>query len=376
MTVDRPRRAGWIELFFDLVFVAIVAQLARQLEGDPGAVDFGRFLLLFLPPWWSWLNFTTFVNVADGDRPRTRMSLLAAMACMGAMAVAVPDALGERADVYALGYIVSRAVSFALWLPVALSRDDGLTLARVAAFNGAGTALWIVSLFVPMPWQAVLWMAGVGCEVAVLAGAQRRGLERAYDVGHIVERVGLFVIIVLGESIVTSLDGLAEHWSGPGWVTLGFGFVLCAALWWGYFDHGSAIAARELSTGENARIRDVMGLGHFPVVAALIAMGAGLGTAVAEPHHLPFGAALAMCGGLVAYRLSFLLMSLRAHRLVSDALLRALLGVPIAVAVLAASASLPAWGVVALLAAEVVAQLLRGIASSRRTMSGSPEYQL
>jgi low temperature requirement protein LtrA len=44
------RRATWLELFLDLVFVAA--------QRHPTAAGFGRFLFLFLPIGCAWVGFT------------------------------------------------------------------------------------------------------------------------------------------------------------------------------------------------------------------------------------------------------------------------------------------------------------------------------
>lgn len=360
LSQGEEQRAGWAELFFDLVFVVAVARLAHLLEGDPGPAQFGTFVLLFVAPWWVWLTVTVFVNVTDSDSTRSRLALLASMAAMGAMAVAIPEATGERATVYALGFIASRVVSFAMWRAVA-------PLKIVLAFNGFSSVLWAISIFVPPAYRAPLWLAGVACEVVTLIAIQPRKHEPSYQVPHIVERVGLFVTIVLGESVAAALGALDQHWTAAGWAVLGLGFVLFAALWWSYFDFTSVVAARQLLPAKNSRVRDVMGIGHFPVVAALTSMAAGLGTAVAEPGHLPYGAALALCGGLALYRLTFFVLALLLGQPAGPAAGWTALGLAVVAGTLALFPVLPAWAVVGLLAAEVVTRLTWTLTVRRAT---------
>ena len=47
------RRATWLELFYDLVFVVVIFQLAHKLEDDISLKGFLGFLALFVPVWWS-----------------------------------------------------------------------------------------------------------------------------------------------------------------------------------------------------------------------------------------------------------------------------------------------------------------------------------
>src|SRR6476659_8776266 len=91
-------RADWMELFFDLVFVALVGQLSLSLHHDPTFTDLAVFLALFASVWWSWVNLTFTVNVQAGLSRRALAGyMLAAMAAVGVMAVAAPQAVTDRA---------------------------------------------------------------------------------------------------------------------------------------------------------------------------------------------------------------------------------------------------------------------------------------
>jgi low temperature requirement protein LtrA len=58
------RHATWLELFFDLVVVAAVAQLAHLLHDRPGAEDVFLFAVLYFAMWSVWTSFTLYANVA------------------------------------------------------------------------------------------------------------------------------------------------------------------------------------------------------------------------------------------------------------------------------------------------------------------------
>ena len=50
------RHATWLELFFDLVFVVAIAQLADGLAEDPSLRGFLIFAGLFVAVWWAWVG--------------------------------------------------------------------------------------------------------------------------------------------------------------------------------------------------------------------------------------------------------------------------------------------------------------------------------
>jgi low temperature requirement protein LtrA len=56
-------RVHWLELFFDLVMVAYIGQVAHGMHGDPGWSDALVFFVLFAPAWWAWVNMTLTLNL-------------------------------------------------------------------------------------------------------------------------------------------------------------------------------------------------------------------------------------------------------------------------------------------------------------------------
>lgn len=63
----QPRHATWLELFYDLVFVVAVSQLAHNLSKDVSLTGFLSFAALFVPVWWAWIGTTFYANRFDSD---------------------------------------------------------------------------------------------------------------------------------------------------------------------------------------------------------------------------------------------------------------------------------------------------------------------
>jgi Bacterial low temperature requirement A protein (LtrA) len=71
------RHASWLELVFDLVVIAAVAQLAdRRLRGDPSNADVGLCIVLYVAVWLVWTSFMLYANVS-ATRIRQQSMLLA-----------------------------------------------------------------------------------------------------------------------------------------------------------------------------------------------------------------------------------------------------------------------------------------------------------
>ncbi|MFI6445766.1 low temperature requirement protein A [Kitasatospora sp. NPDC050543] len=320
--LPESHRAGWFELFFDLVFVVIVAVLAQGLHGDPGPAQFGTFLVLFFPAWWAWVNLMLTVNVFGSTATRVQAVLLAVMPGLGLLAAAAPQGLGSRAWAYALGAAWVRVMLFVLWWQQARRGFSGIPLWRPLLYGLTTAVMWAVSAALPSPARFVLWGLAIALEVVLLAvrtgpsEESHLGVYAQLSLEHLVERIGLFVVIVLGESVFTLVVSLAAHFTGASGAAALFGFVAVAELAMIFFLWGTENAARGLdrarSAGATRAIRDTVMYLPFLLVSGITVIAAGLGTAVAEPLHvLPAGARWALAGGVIAFYTANAAISLR-----------------------------------------------------------------
>lgn len=316
-----PRHASWLELFFDLVAVAAVAQLAHLLREEISWADLGIFVIAYYAIWSVWTSFTLYGNVS-GDRARVRF-MIWGMLCLGVMATAVPGITGERADLFAAMFFASRIAAGRLW-----ERTGEVVTVWPAAQVGLGVAPWFASFWVDGHWKYVLWGIGVLLDIglSMLQGrrpqklvdrmaAQYRNRQQwrgrrdrsavaphvaNVDNKHLGERIGLFMIIVLGEAIVQVVDVTAEEeWQYRLWIAAGAGFGIAVCLWLLTFTYGVLavphVAQRHLPTWLALP-------SHFVMTAAVTAIAAGAGAAMMEPaHHAPAATRWLLCGGAAVF---------------------------------------------------------------------------
>ena len=101
---EQPR-ATTLELFFDLVFVFAVTQVSHLLLENLTFEGAGQALFALLVVWWAW-NYTTWVtNELDPDSFVVRLVLIGVMLASLVMAIAIPDAFGDRALLFAGAYV-------------------------------------------------------------------------------------------------------------------------------------------------------------------------------------------------------------------------------------------------------------------------------
>src|SRR3954469_16723239 len=113
LTYESPaeRRATWLELFFDLVFVVAVAEVAGVLHDDHDWGGVLRFLTLSVPAVWTWMNFTYYADQFDTDDVPYRLAVFAGMLASAALAVSLPPA----ATGFVVAYVAVKAIMVALY---------------------------------------------------------------------------------------------------------------------------------------------------------------------------------------------------------------------------------------------------------------------
>ena len=302
--VDEERRATWLELFFDLVFVAAVGQLANSLAAEPTKERFFEFLGLFVPVWWAWMGFTFYANRFDTDDLVYRLLMLLAMFCVAVLATTIPSVFRGATEGFVLAYVAVRLVLVALYARAARHVAEARALARsfLGAFSLA-LLIWLASLLLATPWTYALWGVALAIELVAPIPAWRLLRDAPVDRRHLPERFGLLTLIVLGESVLAVVIGVSKvSWDAGSGAAAAAGFVVAAALWWIYFDFldEGALTSRGIFGGLTYTYM------NYFVVAGLAALGAGVKLAVLDAggdHHyddtswvLSAGLALAMVG--------------------------------------------------------------------------------
>jgi low temperature requirement protein LtrA len=314
-----PGRVHWMELFFDLVFVVFVGQLAHGIHGDPGWAQFGTFVLLFFPAWWAWVNIVSVVNLLPGLSSRALgVAMLAAMAAAGVMAASAPDAFGDRAWAFSLGNAGMRVILLVLWL-YKDRQQPGPTPWRIWIYNGGTAALWLVASFLPLHIAVILWAFAIAVEVAMVTIGGRLWAGRAaadVNIEHASERLGLFVVIVLGEAVFTIVSEVSADWDAGAGIAGALGFLLVALLGWAFFQYGTGMVTAGLerlqSRADFTGILQTTLFLPFLLVLGVTSIAAGIATAIPAPYeHLPLGARTALGGGLALFYATNALVTLR-----------------------------------------------------------------
>ena len=283
MAVDAERRVTWLELFFDVVFVAAVAQVGTRLAAQYSFVEFGRFAFLLLVIWWAWHGYAMYATRFDTDDGVERAATLLQMVAVLFMAANAEQGLDSESSAgFAAAYAVMRLILVARYVRTA-SRPPTRALARDHAVGfGAAAAIWLVSSLTPVPFRYALWTIALVVDLGTAVVASRHTVSVPPHASHLPERFGLFTLILLGEAMVAIMTGIQHQpeWSVAAAATALSGVGLMYAVWWAYFDGVEATAHRHVRCAADSRRLAAWSVSHLPLYLGIALFGVAVEHAV------------------------------------------------------------------------------------------------
>jgi low temperature requirement protein LtrA len=383
VSTDEQRQVSSLELFFDLVFVFAVTQVSHLLLDDVSWRGAGRAVMALLVVWWAW-NYTTWVtNELDPEADAVRLLLLGVMLGSLVLAVAIPQAFGDRGLLFAGAYVAIQVGRHTyLTCSAAAGTIERQRASRILVWFVAAAVLWIAGGFADGSARVALWLAALAVDyggplVVFWVPGRAEISETAWQVstGHFAERFQLFVIIALGESIVLTGATTAQlDLDAPRLAAFGLAFCSTAALWWLYFDYVARIAERRLELAGDGRTRlarDGYTYLHALMVAGVITAAVGDELVIARPGRvLPLREVVVVVAGPALYLLAHALFRLRMAGSLSR---KRLAGALACVVVGLLGTVVPALAVAMLLVAVLVAVIgAERVAGVRRAARGEP----
>jgi low temperature requirement protein LtrA len=275
---DTGRRASWSELFFDLIFVAAVAQVGEPLQHDYSPHGLVRYTFLFCLIWWAWNGHTAFHSRFEAnDWPSSVLSVIQTFLAAVMAANATEGLASESAAGFGAAYAGMR-----LTLVIQYLRVRNVRVARALAYRSAigytiAALVWIASAFVEPPLRYCGWGVGIAFEALTYWAAHRKSSAVPPDTHHFPERCGLFTIILFGEFIAAVMRGIQSQnaWSpaaaSAAIAGLCFGFLLRS---W-YFDGAGGAREREIETVEQHTRFHVWNYAHLPLFIGIGVAGIG-----------------------------------------------------------------------------------------------------
>jgi inward rectifier potassium channel len=250
------RAVSWLEMLFDLIYVAALTQVAwglpRALETGEVLWGFALFLAHLVPVTTAWLGSAFHTNRFDVDDVLHRVVALVQMLGLWAVGLTAPLSLDGDHLPFALAMGATNgmfAVSAVLWTASAFA-SPMVTL-------GLGSAASLVLLVSPF-----------------LPSSRQLSELNPPDLDHMSQRHGVLVLMALGASTVLVLSSLTttEQEALPMYLVMGSTcLTIATSVWWIYFDD---VAGSTIRVQRGAWL--VWLYGHIPIIAGIVSLSPAL----------------------------------------------------------------------------------------------------
>lgn len=252
----KPRQATWLELFFDLIFVVALGKLTHFLVHThhghlPPNVWFS-FVLTFIPMWWIWVGHMVYCNRFDSDSRPHRVVTLLLMFLLMLCSITIQEDLAGSYVLFMLAYGVARLFIAGMYFAAAKAYPDKSSFAtRKGITFAVGACISMSAVFFKFPIAMVIFYLGILFDIFA-----RQIIIKDFipiDRDHLVERVGLLAIILLGESVISIAGGLTNmEWNTLNTSTIICGYLFICMIWWMYFDSFPLLIESEKDKNGNA----------------------------------------------------------------------------------------------------------------------------
>ncbi len=240
--MNEPRQATWLELFFDLIFVVALGKVTHFLthvhHGHLSEGIWWKFALVFIPLWWIWVGHTVYSNRFDADARAHRIITLFLMSLLVMLSVVVSEDIADSFTLFVSIYCLARFLIVGLYFFSAYKYPEKAGFAsKLGLFFSIGSLVSLSSVLFELPTALFIFYSGILFDITspILFRRYLSGLP--VDRDHLVERVGLLAIILLGESIISMSNGLTNvSWDSQTIITAIVGFSFVCMIWWIYFD--------------------------------------------------------------------------------------------------------------------------------------------
>lgn len=237
---DEIRKVSWLELFYDLSFVALVAQLTYVVsDHHKTLIDLFHVGLVGYMIFLAWIGTTVSRNINKTETKKDKLLIQLQMVLAFLMSLTLPGVFEGVLMPFFLSYALIKSVQlYSTHIFYIENPEEKPKTMNVFWGTFSGTVLWCVAGFVSLPFAYIVATMALTIDILTPLTQGKGNSKRLLNISHLQERLGLFLILVIGESMlvvalantVTSLDA-----GRPGIVFSGI--ILMIALWWSYFGY-------------------------------------------------------------------------------------------------------------------------------------------
>jgi low temperature requirement protein LtrA len=238
--MEQEKKATWLELLYDLAFAALVAQLTYSVAQHHSSItDIMSTILVGYAIFIAWLGTTVNRNLRDSESRLDKLIVQVQILGGLGMSMSLPKVFEGDPTAFCLTFVFVKVIqilvsyAFIIKNPDQAPKTNNVMQGRIIA-----TVLWTIAAFVMMPYFYVV--AFMALLVDLLAPLTKgKGNSITYlNVSHLQERLGLFLIMVIGESVlIVSLTNTVVQYGIKEPIVVLAGVISMLALWWAYFNH-------------------------------------------------------------------------------------------------------------------------------------------
>ena len=261
---------SWLELFYDLAFVAAIVVLSSSYSNNKTITHSTWLMLIAGMIWVAWLETTLLTNRTTLERVWPRVLTVVQMGLILVVAIAADDTIGNNTELVGPLYAI---VLVTLALQFRAARRNRPEIAPYVSHH-AGRTLVAAVLFAASPlygddWYWIVWAAALAI---IIYPGRSSNVDESIDAHHLVHRFGEFTIIVLGESFLKiGLVATEEPLDRVDLIGLPLTFGLVYIIWWLYFTDVSAAGLPD-GTGR----RRIWIAAHLPLQVSIMSLAVGL----------------------------------------------------------------------------------------------------
>jgi low temperature requirement protein LtrA len=282
------RRVTPLESLYDLVYAVVISQAAFRLERHVTLRETATFAVVFALIWLAWTNGSLYLELHGREDGRTRTVVFLQIGILALLAVFAANAAGDDGRAFALTYTVFLVV--VTWLWYAVKRQDQVESPQFVSVTGRYLSGMVISVAV-MLWSAslpagprlIVWAVLAVASILLVLLVSRAETGETLGIpptDSLVERFGLFTIIVLGEVVFGVVAGLSAARHDAGTIVTGLvALAIGIGLWWTYFD---VVGGRFPKSDRRAVATWVVS--HCPITLSIAAAGAGMIGLIEHAH--------------------------------------------------------------------------------------------
>ena len=290
MTAAMGDEVSPVELLFDLVFVFAISQLSHHLLNHltwRGALETAVLLMAVFGIW----SLTSFGASMPGITRRAETGILLVVLVVGLFFNAgISRAFEDAPWLFAVPFLVCNIgiVFFYLLARSSLMRQHAVSM---LVWVIPSTALWITGALAEPETRLWWWLVAAVMDLTGawsahrLPGRRFRTIEVPFAPAHMIERSRLFLIIALGETVLTTGSALAGAEIEAATLVAGVLAVLgTVALWALYFGGSHRLVTEHATrTGDPLQAARLAVNGQIVSAAGLIVLAVGYELTIEEP---------------------------------------------------------------------------------------------